>query len=115
MIVEITSTVDYGERTTTATRHYISDEDFPKAAYFNMLGRSHWFIEKQSHWNLDVTSKEATCRARKKYAAQDLSAIRKLAMQIIKGDNDKRSIRKRCFHASLSQDYLLELLLSTHI
>ena len=26
----------------TATRYYISDEDFPKAAYFNMLGCGHW-------------------------------------------------------------------------
>lgn len=99
----------------TATRYYISDEDFPKAAYFNMLGRSHWSIENQPHWNLDVTFKEDACRARKKYAAQDLSAIRKLALQVIKGHNDKRIIKKRRFRTPLSQDYLLELLLSAHI
>lgn len=113
-LVEITSTVDYGDRIAKTTRLYISDEDFPKAAYFNMLARGHWSIENQLHWNLDVTFKEDACRARKDYAAQNLSAIRKLAMQIIKGHTDKRSLKKRLFRAALSQDYLLELLLSAN-
>lgn len=109
-LVEIKSTVDYGDRTAETIRYYISDENFPKAAYFNMLARGHWSIENQLHWTLDVTFKEDASRARKGYAAQNLSAIRKLAMQIIKGHNDKRSIRKRRFCASLSQDYLFEML-----
>lgn len=111
-IVEVKSTVDYGDHLAETTRRYISDEDFPKAAYFNMLARGHWSIENQLHWNLDVTFREDASRARKGYAAQNLSAIRKLAMQIIKGHNDKRSIKKRRFCASLSQDYLNEILLS---
>lgn len=114
-LVEIKSTVDYGDRTAETIRYYISDENFPKAAYFNMLARGHWSIENQLHWNLDVTFKEDASRARKGYAAQNLSAIRKLAMQIIKGHNDKRSIRKRRFCASLSQDYLFEMLRNAKI
>lgn len=114
-LVEIKSTVDYGDRTATTVRLYISDEDFPKAAYFNMLARGHWSIENQLHWNLDVTFKEDACRARKGYAARNLSAIRKLAMQIVKGHTDKRSIKKRLFRAALSQDYLMEMLLSAKI
>lgn len=111
-IVEVTSTVDYGDHTAETIRRYISDETFPKAAYYNMLARGHWSIENQLHWNLDVTFKEDACRARKGYAAQNLSCIRKLAMQIIKGHTDKRSIKKRLFRAALSQDYLMELLIS---
>lgn len=94
-LVEITSTVDYGDHTATTVRRYISDENFSKAAYFNMLTRDHWSIENHLHWNLDVTFKEDACRARKGYAAQNLSAIRKLAMQIVKCHSDKRSIRKK--------------------
>lgn len=110
-LVEVTSMVDYGDHTATAIRRYISDEDFPKAAYFNMLARGHWSIENQLHWNLDVTFLEDACRARKGYAALNLSTIRKLAMQIIKEHVDKSSLRKRRFKASLSNDYLTELLL----
>jgi len=114
-LVEITSKVDYGDHTAKTVRHYISDEDFPKAAYFNMLARGHWSIENQLHWNLDVTFKEDASRARKGYAAQNLSTIRKLALQVVKGHNDKRSLKKRRFRASLSQDYLMELLLAAQI
>ncbi len=110
-LVEVTSTVDYGDHTATSLRRYISDEDFPKAAYFNMLARGHWSIENQLHWNLDVTFLEDACRARKGYAALNLSTIRKLAMQIIKEHVDKSSLKKRRFKASLSNDYLTDMLL----
>jgi predicted transposase YbfD/YdcC len=115
MLAEITSTVDYGDHKATTVRRYISDEDFPKAAYFNMLARGHWSIENQLHWNLDVTFKEDACRSRRGHAAENLSAIRKLAMQVVKSHTDKRSIKKRLFRAALSQEYLVEMLLSAKI
>lgn len=113
-LVEITSTVDYGDRKTVTTRMYISDEDFPKAAYFNMLARGHWSIENQLHWHLDVTFKEDAARARKGFAAENLSAIRKLALQIVKGHNDRRSLKKRLFSAAISIEYLENMLLNAN-
>ena len=77
-----------------------------------MRARGHWSIENQLHWNLDVTFKEDACRARKGFAVQNISAIRKQAMQIIKGHTGKRSVKKRLFIAALSQDYLSELLMA---
>ena len=109
-VVEVTSTVTTPEGAASSVRHYISDEDHPHAAYYAMLARGHWGIENQLHWHLDVTFKEDACRARKGFAAQNLSTVRKLALQIAKAHSDNRSIRKRLFRASLSQDYLLELL-----
>lgn len=88
-IVEITSTVDYGNRTAVTKRYYISDEDYPKAAYYNMLARGHWTIENNLHWMLDVTFKEDASRACKGYAAENLSLVRKLALQIVKQHNAK--------------------------
>ncbi len=115
IIVEVKSAVDYGDHIDETIRRYISDEDFTKAAYFNMLARGHWSIENQQHWNLDVTFKEDSSRARKGYAAQNLSAVRKPAMRIIKNHTDKQSLRKRRFCASLSQNYLFEMLLNAKI
>ena len=109
-VVEVTSTVTTPEGAASSVRHYISDEDHPRAAYYAMLARGHWGIENQLHWHLDVTFKEDACRARKGFAAQNLSTVRKMALQIVKAHSDNRSIRKRLFRASLSQDYLLELL-----
>ena len=95
---------------TCSTRYYISDENYPKAAYFNMLARGHWSIENQLHWLLDVAFHEDACRARKGFAPQNLSLIRKMALQCVKEQNDKCSIKKRLFRASLSLDYLITLL-----
>ena len=114
-VVEVTSTVTTPEGAASSVRHYISDEDHPRAAYYAMLARGHWGIENQLHWHLDVTFKEDACRARKGFAAQNLSTVRKLALQIVKAHSDNRSIRKRLFRASLSQDYLLELLRGARI
>lgn len=114
-IVEIASTVAAGDETVTSVRHYISDEDYPKAAYYAMLARGHWGIENQLHWHLDVTFHEDACRSRKGFSAQNLSTLRKMALQIVKSHNDKKSIRKRLFRAALSQEYLRDLLLNAQI
>ena len=111
-LVEVTFTIDYGDHVATTVRRYISDEDYPKAAYFNMLARGHWSIENLLHWNLDVNFPEDACHARKGLAAVNLSAIRKLAMQIIKEHIDKSSLKKRRFKASLSNDYLKDMFLN---
>ncbi|MDE6547576.1 MAG: ISAs1 family transposase [Muribaculaceae bacterium] len=64
------------------TRYYISDEDFPSAAYYGALARGHGEVENGLHWHLDVTFKEDDCRARSNNAAQNLSLLRKLALQV---------------------------------
>lgn len=64
---------------------------------------------------LDVTFREDASRARKGYAAENMSCIRKLALQIVRRHDDKRSVKKRLFRAALSQDYLTELLLNAKL
>ena len=92
------------------TRYYISDGDFPSAAYYGGLARSHRAVENGLHRHLDVTFREDDCRARKKNAAQNLSLLRKLVLQIAKATDDKLSLRKRLVRASMDKDYLRTLL-----
>ena len=102
--------VSEGGRTEVQARYYISDEDFPLAQYYGELARGHWGIENGLHWHLDVTFKEDKCRARKKNAAQNLSLLRKLALQIATHTQDKLSVRKRLRCASWNPKYLITLL-----
>lgn len=111
-VVEITSKVMTKESETTSVRRYISDEDFPQAAYYAMLARGHWGIENQLHWLLDVVFKEDACRARTGFAAQNLLTMRKIALQTVKGMNDKHSIRRRLFLAAISEEYLMKIIKS---
>ncbi len=91
-------------------RYYISDEDFPKGAYYGSLARGHWGVENGMHWHLDVTFGEDDCRTRRKNAAQNFSLVRKLVLQIAKATNDRLSLRKRLVRASMDKDYLTTLL-----
>lgn len=91
-------------------RYYISSEDFGKADYYNALVRGHWSIENQLHWHLDVTFREDNCRARTGFLPENLSTLRKLALQIIKSYNDKLSLKKRRVKASYNNEYLEKLI-----
>jgi len=95
---------------TNETRYYISDENIPNALYYNSLVRGHWSIENRLHWHLDVTFKEDMCRARTGNAPENLSAIRKLALQIITNCDDKLSMKKRQYKAALDTKYMKKLI-----
>lgn len=92
-------------------RYYISSET-AEAKYFNYLARGHWGIENHLHWHLDVTFKEDQARVRTANAPQNLSAMRKIALQRLQAPKDKKSLKKRRFAASLNKDYLMDILKS---
>lgn len=92
------------------TRYYISSEEGLSADYFNELVRGHWGIENKLHWHLDVTFREDSCRARAGFSAENLSALRKLALQMIKNQKDKLSLKKRRLKAAYNTDYLKDII-----
>jgi predicted transposase YbfD/YdcC len=98
------------DKETSETRYYISSEHGLSANYFNALVRGHWAIENQLHWHLDVTFKEDDSRVRTGNAPENLSTLRKLALQIISSQKDKLSLRKRRLKAAYDECYLRKLL-----
>ncbi|MCM1452642.1 MAG: ISAs1 family transposase [Clostridium sp.] len=98
-IVKIERIRDKGGQRVREEAFYISDEDFPKAKYYALLARGHWGVENKLHHVLNVTFREDGSRVRKGYAPQNLSALRKMALALIKQMDDKRSLiqrRKKC-------------------
>ena len=73
------------------------------------LVRAHWSIENQLHWHLDVSFDEDASRTRKDYAPENLSLIRRIALDILRAHPDKRSIRRKMNLARLSRTYFNEL------
>jgi predicted transposase YbfD/YdcC len=92
------------------TRYYISDEAVNNPSYYLSLSRDHWGIENQLHWHLDVTFKEDGCRVRSGYAPENLSTLRKFALQILSNQKDKLSMKKRQYKAALDVEYLKNLI-----
>lgn len=84
------------QKTTQQTRYYISslpirDKQGDTERIANAV-RSHWGIEVSLHWSLDVSFKEDQCRVRKGYADQNLSAVRKMALNLLRTESTLKCI-----------------------
>ena len=90
------------------TMYYLSSVEKEDASYYAGRVRAHWGIENRLHWHLDVTFREDACRVRAKNGAVNFSAMRKYALEMLKKQNDKLSLkRKKC---GRNIDYLLNVL-----
>ena len=91
------------------SRYYISSEK-QEASYYNTAIRDHWGIENHLHWHLDVTFNEDSNRTRTGFAPQNLNILRKMALQKIARIDDKLSLKKRRFKASMNTQYLTKVI-----
>jgi predicted transposase YbfD/YdcC len=91
------------------TRYYISSLE-GQAENFNQLVRSHWSIENQLHWSLDVQFGEDDSRKRIRNAAQNFSTIRKIALNLIKADLEKISVNRKRNKSAMSDTYREKML-----
>lgn len=92
------------------TVYYLSSEEKDEASYYAGRIRSHWGIENKLHWHLDVTFKEDRCRVRTDNGAVNLSAMRKYAMELLKKQTDKLSLKRRRKKCLLNLGYLARVL-----
>jgi len=91
-------------------RHYLLSAPLD-AATFGRVVRRHWGIENRVHWVLDVTFNEDASRVRAGHAAQNLAALRHVALNLLRRDATRRgSVATKRFTAALDQDYLATLL-----
>jgi predicted transposase YbfD/YdcC len=75
------------------------------------ISRTHWGIENQLHWVLDVIFDEDRARNRKGNGPQNLAILRKLALNLLRSHPHKSSIRRKIKHAGWNDEFLLSLLL----
>jgi predicted transposase YbfD/YdcC len=73
--------------------------------------RSHWGIENNLHWQLDISFGEDESRKREGYAAQNFSMLNRIALNLIKQEQSKkRSVKGKRLDAGWNNDYLLKIL-----
>ena len=103
------------ERTTSTgasreTRSYLSSLP-ADAARLNRIVRTHWRIENELHWVLDVVFDEDQSRVRRGYADQNLALVRRIALSLLKQDRTtKVGIKAKRLRAACDDDYLRSLL-----
>jgi predicted transposase YbfD/YdcC len=107
-IIKITSVREIKDKITAEERYYISSLDSLQP--FNNYIREHWGIENKLHWTLDMVFREDEQRKRIKQAAQNFAIVRKIALNLLKKDNGKESLRSKRLKAAWNKDFLIELL-----
>lgn len=74
------------------------------------VARTHWTIENQLHWVLDVAFVEDAVRSRKDNAPQNLAIIRKLALNLVRQSSEKGSIKGKLKRAAWDDAFFLSIL-----
>jgi len=102
-------------KTSTQRRYYITSLDHRQrgqdAGFFAKLIRDHWGVENKLHWSLDVTFGEDASRLRDGHAAENLSRLRRLALNLLKQEKQtKLSLPRKRKRAAWQPSYLLTVL-----
>jgi predicted transposase YbfD/YdcC len=100
----------YLGKTTIQQRFYLSSLPRASPQQMTRFTRGHWSVENQLHWPLDVSFKEDECRVRRDNAPQNLSVIRKLALQVLRQVPGRISIKRKRKKASRDEVFLATVL-----
>ena len=90
-------------------RYYISSLEVD-AKRFNELIRSHWGIENRLHWVLDAQFGEDLSRKRIRNVAQNFAIIRKIALNLVKANEEKISVNRKRNKCAMSDSYRQKML-----
>jgi len=99
-----------GEHESLARRYYIASVA-PQAVSLLEAVRSHWGIENQVHWVLDVGFGEDRSRIRKDHGAANMSLLRRLTLNLIRQEQSvKWSLKGKRKRAGWDNGYLEKVL-----
>jgi len=90
-------------------RHYLLSKYISPKRLLHVT-RSHWGIENQLHWVLDVHFAEDANRSRCDHAPENLAILRRLALNILRTHPDRASLRRKIKRAGWDNAFLMATL-----
>lgn len=108
VVIERERTVD--GKTSRERHHYISSLPADAARIAHAV-RSHWSVENQLHWSLDVQFNDDQTRVRCGYAANNLVVLRHIVLNLLRHDNSRKvSIKSKRLLACIEDEFREQLL-----
>jgi predicted transposase YbfD/YdcC len=96
-------------QTSTEVHYFIGSRRMAARRYAQAL-RSHWGIENNLHWQLDVSFHEDASRVENRHGAANFSLMRKMALGLLKQHPKQGSITRKRKLAAINPDFLAETL-----
>ncbi len=110
--VERTRQVTPGQKAGTQSRSvwfYLSSLAPDDAGLVHLI-RSHWLIENQAHWVLDVVFGEDRCRTRRDHAPYNLALLRRISLNLLRQNQGKNSLKATRKAVTWNQNLLCKIL-----
>lgn len=107
VIVEVTRQL--WNKTTHEFRFFISSLEATNQQFANYI-RSHWGIENQLHWCLDVVFREDDSRIRQGHSARNMSLMRRLTLNLLRQETSNTSLVMKRYKAAMDNNFLLKIL-----
>jgi predicted transposase YbfD/YdcC len=108
-LVIVESTRDLWNTQTRQVRYFISSLAVASADFAQYI-RCHWGVENQLHWCLDVTFAEDASRIRKDHAPRNFSLMRRLALNLLRQESSKASLKMKRYKAAMDDRFLTKIL-----
>jgi predicted transposase YbfD/YdcC len=108
-VAKVTRIRESADKTSTEAAFYLLSQPLT-ADRFNPVARAHWGVENRLHWCLDVQMNEDRDRTRKDNGPQNLAVLRHMALNVLRKDPRKESLRAKFKIAAWNNDYLTSLL-----
>lgn len=109
-LIQLERTRVVADKSSTETHYYLSSLP-PDAKKLVSVIRTHWSVENQLHWVLDVSMGEDACRVRDRTSAENLAHLRRLALTLLnRPEAGSQSLRRKQRMAGWSDEYLMKLL-----
>jgi predicted transposase YbfD/YdcC len=112
MIGMVETRVERNGKIEHESRYYLCSAKLDAKTFANAV-RTHWHIENRLHWTLDVAFHDDLVRLRTGHGPQNMAVVRHFAMNIIRGQQDKHSLKSRRKLANLNLHYLEKILLAS--
>src|SRR6266702_3879991 len=96
--------------TTLVVERYFLLSQYVPARTLLRIQRSHWTVENQLHWVLDVVLDEDRSRTRKDNAPENLAILRGFVLNILRSHPSTTPMRRKIKRAGWDNAFLIELL-----